>query len=325
MPEPEPNIAEQCFRRKWLSINSLSQESKPNPDDVLIQVGAAISGLNKHQHSLKFSKEEEDYLVEVIKEWIETPISNPIHPLDRAFGYEKIENNRQAIVGLRSVLLEIEIPESTAKKLYKKIKNLNESDTPGVELVSGIVKSWPDCLDDIAMLMRTCLASENDNLTYNAIGGLYHWLEAATDSTRQLQSPPDDLTREIGVLIATRRKKVLKWSLQVATLVFEEGNQSQKDVICELVLHGLRYLVEELRYDMSPDEDDGVPFLRWYCFRLARAMAKCGFRNDPTIIRWFESAEQDPMPEMRYAVISASAHQSEDRESVDDEPHSHPD
>ena len=158
--------------------------------------------------------------------------------------------------------MEIEIPEATARRLYEKIKNLNESDTPGIELVSGIVKSWPDGLDNVALLMRTCLASdEKDDLAYNAAEGLYYWLEAATDSKYQLQPPPDDLIREIGVLIATRRKKVLNWALQIAKLVFEKGNQAQKDVICELVLQGLGYLVEELRYDMSPDEDDDVPFL----------------------------------------------------------------
>ena len=234
---------------------------------------------------------------------------HPIHPFDR----EKIENTRQAIIGLRSILLEIEIPQATARKLYEKIKNLNESDTPGIELVSGIVKSWTDCLDDISLLMRTCLASENDALTYNAAGGLYYWLEAVTNSKYQLQSPPDDLIREIGVLIATRRKKILKWALQVAKLVFEEGSQAQKDVICDLVLQGLGSLVEELRYDKMPDQDEDVPFLRWNCFRLARAMAECGFHDNPTIARWLESAESDPLPEVRHAAISASVHQSEDR------------
>ena len=307
LPEPESGIAEQRFRRKWLNANDPSPAS--DLDETLWHIGSTISGLNAHQRSLEILEEEEDYLVGIIKQWSETPVPHPIHPFDR----EETENTRQAIIGLRSILLEIEIPEITAGKLYEKIRNLNESDTPGIELVSGIVKSCPDYLDDIAMLMRTCLASENDDLTYNAAGGLYYWLEAATSSTYQLQLPPDDLIREIGVLIATRRKKVLKWALQVAKLVFEEGNQAQKDVICDLVLQGLGYLVEELRYDMSPDEDDDVPFLRWNCFRLARAMAECGFRDNPTIVRWLESAEQDPMPEIRHAAISSSAHQSEDR------------
>ena len=309
LPEPESGIAEQRFRSKWLNTNSLLQAPAPNLDEILWHVGSTISGLNAHQRSLEFSEEEKDYLVKIIKQWSETPVPHPIYPFD----HEEIKKSREAIIGLRSILLEIEIPEATARKLYDKIRNLNESDTPGIVLVSGIVKSCPDYLDDIAMLMRTCLASENDDLTYNAAGGLYYWLEAATDSTHQLQPPPDDLIREIGVLIATRRKKVLKWALQVAKLVFEEGNQTQKDAICELVLQGLGYLVEELRYDRGPDEDDDVPFLRWNCFQLVRSMAECGFRDNPTIVRWLESAEQDPMPEVRYAAISTSAHQSEDR------------
>ena len=316
LPEPEPGIAEQRFRRKWLNTNDPS----PAPDlhETLWHIGFTISGLNAHQRSLELSEEEEKYLVKIVKQWSETPVPRPFHPFDR----EKIENTRQAIIGLRSILLEIEIPEATVRKLYEKIGNLNESDTPGIELVSGIVKSGPDYLDDIAMLMRTCLASENDDLTYNAAGGLYYWLEAATDSTHQLQPPPDDLIREIGVLIANRRKNVLRWALQVAKLVFEEGNQAQKDVICELVLQGLGYLVEELRYDRMHGQDEDVPFLRWNCFRLARAMAECGFRDDPTIVRWLESAESDPLPEVRHAAISVSSHQYEAEENADDRPDS---
>lgn len=161
--------------------------------------------------------------------------------------------------------------------------------------------------------MRTCLASENDDLTYNASVGLYYWLEAVVDATYQLQPPPDDLIREIGVQIATRRNGILRGALLVARLVFEKGNQVQKDAIYDLVLQGLGYLFEELRYDRMHDEGDDVPFLRWNCFRLVRAMAESGFHNNPTIARWLESAESDPLPEVRHAAISASVHQSEDR------------
>ena len=347
LPEPESGIAEKRFRRKWLNTNSLSQESVPNLDKILWHVGDAIYGLNKHQRSLELSEEEEEYLVKIIKQWSETPMPLPIHPFDT----ERSKSTHRAIIGLQSILLEIQVPKSIAEKLYKKVKAkdlyeperptlgemrerqktndekvkaLNESDLPCKELVAGIVKSWPDCFDDMAMLMRISLVSENADLAYNAAGGLYYWFEAATDSKHQLQPPPDDLIREIGIIIANRRKSVLGWALQVAKLVFEEGNQAQKDVICELVLQGLGYLVKELQYDRMSDEDNDVPFLRWNCFQLARVMAECGFRDNPTIVRWLESAEQDPMPEVRYAAISASSHQYEDKENADDEPDSHP-
>ncbi len=336
LPEPESGITKKRFRRKWLNTNSLSQESAPNLDEILWHVGDAISGLNKHQRSLELSEEEEDYLVKIIKQWSETPMPLPIHPFDT----ERSKSTHRAIIGLQSILLEIQVPKSIAEQLYKKVKAkdlyepeqltlgemrerqqvnyeevkaLNESDMPCNELVAGIVKSWPDCFDDMATLMRISLISENADLAYNAAGGLYYWFEAATDSKHQLQSPPDNLIREIGIIIANRRKNVLRWALQVATLIFEKGTQGQKDTIRDLVLHGLSYLVKELQYDRIHDEGDDVPFLRWNCFRLARKMAECDLHDDPTIVRWLESAESDPLPEVRNATISTSAHQSEDR------------
>ena len=182
LPEPESGIAEQRFRRKWLNTNSLSQENAPNLDEILWHVGDAISELNKHQRSLELSEEEEDYLVKIIKQWSDTPMPIPIHPFDT----ERSKSTHRAIIGLQSILLEIQVPKSIAEQLYKKVKAkdlyepeqltlgemrerqqanyeevkaLNESDMPCNELVAGIVKSWPDCFDDMATLMRISLVS----------------------------------------------------------------------------------------------------------------------------------------------------------------------
>ena len=80
LPEPEPGIAEQRFRSKWLNAND------PSPaldlDETLWHVGSTISGLNAHQRSLEFSEGEEDYLVKIVKQWSETPVRGPIHPFD---------------------------------------------------------------------------------------------------------------------------------------------------------------------------------------------------------------------------------------------------
>ena len=45
LPEPEPGLAEQRFRHKWLAASGAPQENEPSLDDVLLQIGAAISGL----------------------------------------------------------------------------------------------------------------------------------------------------------------------------------------------------------------------------------------------------------------------------------------
>ena len=70
-------------------------------------------------------------------------------------------------------------------------------------------------------------------------------------------------------------------------------------------------MIEELRYDREHDQDDNfdVPLLRWGCAHLALAMAERGFGDDPSVARWSENIENDPLPEVRYAS-PAFRHQS---------------
>ena len=153
------------------------------------------------------------------------------------------------------------------------------------------------------------MVSDNVDLAKNSAAGLYHWVTASAEADSQIQLPPDYLIREIGVVIATRKKAILAQALQIAKWVFDEGNDAQKEAIRDLALQGLGYLVEELRYDREHDQDDDIPFLRWRCAHLALAMAKCGLGDDPAVARWSENIENDPLPEVRYAR-PAFRHQS---------------
>ena len=145
------------------------------------------------------------------------------------------------------------------------------------------------------------LVSDNVDLAKDAAGGLYDWLAVSAEADLQIQPPPDDLIREIGVVIATRKKAVIAQALQIAKWVFDEGTATQKEVLGDLALQGLGYLVEELRYDREHDLDVDVPFLRWACAHLALAMAECGLGDDPAVACWSKNIANDPLPEVRYA------------------------
>ena len=207
-----------------------------------------------------------------------------------------------AIDGLRSILTEVQIPESVGEKLHEKVQALNESDIPGFVLIAGLVKALPDRLDELALLMRTGLASENEDIARGAVIGLHHWARTSVRADSQSQPPPNDLIREIGIIIATRRRVALEPSLQIAKWVFDEGNHAQKEAARGLALQGLGYLAEELRYDREDhDPTDDVPWLRWCSAQLALSMAAHGSENAPAVTRWLEIAENDPLPEVRYA------------------------
>ena len=154
------------------------------------------------------------------------------------------------------------------------------------------------------------MASDDDRLAGDAARGLWFWLRSVPDSAVELRPPPVDLVREIGIIIAMRRKAALGQALEIARWVFSDGGPEQKDAIGDLASQGLGYLAQELRYDGSHDPDVDVPLLRWAYAHLALAMAGYGFDADPAVARWVKSAENDPLPEVRHAKRPVIARQS---------------
>lgn len=299
LPEPMPGMAEEIFRRKWLSDAKLSQKNSPNLDDSLWEVGRGIAELKTHGHSFAISDQERSYLIDVVKQW-STRQAPP--RFDLPVETEDSASTRRAVGGLRTVLSEVRIPEDTAEKLFNKVQELNVSKIPAFGLTAGLVRAMPHRIDDIAHAMRTGLASQDESLAENAAAGLHHWLMVSAGVASQIHTPPEDLVREIGVIIAARRKETLALALKIAKWVFDEGNDSQKEAIGRLALQGLGYLIEELRYDREHDLDleNDIPELRWRSAEIAVSMARSGYGDDSNITRWLKVAEEDPMPEVRY-------------------------
>ena len=298
LPEPEPGLAEQRFRRKWLT-NNAPRENAPSPDDILWQVGNALLSLGVHRYPLNLSDDERCFLIRVVDQWSDIPIPS------QSFGPMEIQirqPTRMAIFGLASVLLEINIPESVGEKLYEKVKALNNSGLPAFRLLVGLVKVIPSRFEELVMLLRMGLVSDNTMQAESAAEGLYLWLRTASKTIPRFLPPPDDLIREIGLIIATRRKAALQQALGVAKWVFEEGSDSQKKIIRPLALQGLGYLVEELRYDREHEQDDklDLPLLRSRSARLAQSMATIGLEHDPAVASWLKLIEEDPLPEVRH-------------------------
>ena len=325
LPEPKPGLAEQRFRQKWLTSGNIAQKNAPSLADILWQVGITISGLKVRQHPLALSENERSYLIEVIQQWSDT--SMPGHAV--LFVQNQLrEPIHHALDGLRSILAEIQIPKDIAEKLYEKVGSLNESGIPAFRLIAGLLKAMPNRFDELALTVRVGLVSEEVDLAKGATAGLHHWLTTSVKISSQIQPPPDDLVREIGIMIATRRKVSLGPALQIAKWVFDEGSDAQKEAIRRLALQGLDYLSEELRYDRKHDQDSDqgndqdsidVPLLRWRSAQLALSMAKRGFEDDPIVARWLEIVKTDPLPEVRYVKGPTSARQREDVATVNDE------
>jgi hypothetical protein len=299
LPQPEPGLAEQRLRGNWFRSKELNEKRF---NKFFWDVGTALAGLAHRQRPLTLTTEECANFAAVVEEWIKIPLSSDDNPFVQ-FGI------REAVTGLQFILPEIELSHPTAEALFAKVLDLNQTSTPGFQLLAGLAKVLPDRLDDIAMSLRMGLASDDPLVAENGVMGLHAWLITASQAASTIPLPPCDLLREIGMMIASRRKGVLNRALQVARWIFSDGSPKQRDAIAKLTLDGLRYLIEELRYDRNQNEDAevDVPLLRWGCAHLALAMSASGYETDQAVICWAQAVQDDPLPEVRHAQRPALA------------------
>ncbi len=296
LPEPTPGLAELRFRQKWFVTLGTGEVTSNRLDDILWQVGLALVNLESHGCSLHLSDDECSYLTEILEKWLDNPI--PKVGIFSSFD-DQLRATRQAIRGIPSVVARVQLPPKICERLFQKLYNINKSGIPAYETVAGLAAILPDRHEEIASWLRIGLASDDDEVADNAMWGLYMWLkESRLVST--IQPPPEDLVREIGVMIATRRKSALALAIQTAKWIVDEGSKSQLETVCQFALHGLGFLFEELRYDRDQFQDDiDVPLLRWRSIQLASSMANAGFEAAPTVVRWLSNVGDDPMPEVR--------------------------
>lgn len=320
LPEPTVGMGRARFARKWLSGDIAKVRLTPvyggqaiggevvhtdstRADDILWQVGMSIAFVRRHGKTLNLTDEEKEYLIGVIERWSQTRIPKS-SAIPNVFLDLLKRSIRDAVRGLLWILSEIEITDDLAEKLYRQAPKLIDSGIPAYSILPGIANVSKDLREDVALLMSTGLASDDRNRGERAMWSLHCWMRFASDGALDFVAPPHHLIREIGVAIATRRGTVLAQALYAAKWVFEEGDEDVREAICDLVLKGLGYLAEELRYDRE-DPFDGkldIPLARWRSTEVARAMAGQGLDAHPVVRRWLQMGVDDPLPEVRHVA-----------------------
>ena len=320
LPEPTVGMGRARFGRRWLSgdvakvrLTSIHggqaiggevvHTDSTRADDILWQAGMSIAFVRRHGRTLDLTNEEKEYLIRVIEQWSQTrvPKSSATPEFFQSLAKRSIWD---AYRGLRWILTEIEVPSDLAGKLYSQVTELIDSGIPAYSILPGIANVSESLREDVALLMSTGLASDDRKMGESAMWSLHCWMRFASDDALDFIGPPQHLIREIGVSVATRRRTVLGQALYAAKWVFEDGSEDAREAIRDLVLKGLGYLTEELRYDRE-DSFDGrldVPLARWRSTQVARAMAGQGLGEHPVIRRWLQLGMDDPLPEVRHVA-----------------------
>ena len=311
LPEPEPGLAEKRLRAAWVKSANWEDESRESLEKVLADAGAALERLPEFGQEIEFTNTEVDSLRAAVDRW--AAMGTPgIPPWER----EKVHPWLRTLRNISTLLLELDVSSGTAQTLLNNVLKQGTGRTPAYELLPGIVKSEPSQAESAAAMLRVGLGGstpEQRAQAVSACGGLYRWLRASALDDSGLPRPPDHLVFEIGVIIAAPRWIVLSHALEIAAWVFEKGTTEHRELLRSPVLSGLEFLRRALVFrkisphpfveqpQVSEDEVD-VPWLRWHCVQLAKAMDSAGFGDEVAVARWLENAETDPLPEVRFAV-----------------------
>ena len=309
LPEMERGQALESFRSKWLGHDSEDQEADATySSDIIKEVGAAVTGLQNQGRSLELSAVEERLIAVHIQRLVEMTASDSVS-LNSSIG--------SAIEQLGPLAATITIPEDIAKNLSDKAELLLSPQDSyrhflddflsdirtaiGFQLVPGLVKAFPERVDEMATWLMLGIASDQDARVRNALSALKTWVSVLSNG--DLPDVPEYLLIESGVIIASRRRVGLSNALWCATWILDTGPQSYREAISPLVLSGLRHLAGDLQYARF-QSDDQIPTLRLLCVRLARSMAKNGFSDDPTVQQWLYEGQNDPFPEIRVVAMA---------------------
>ena len=324
LPEPTSGMAEERFRKKWLSPQTSQMESVQGEEDsnvitvtfgtdfsalneqttdfntILWQVGLAIRTARLRECPLDLSDKESQYLATVIEMWVDTPLPTPqgISIFDR----ERSRPLVQALEGLPSLVEVISLPATVAEKLLTKSQALNRQQIPAQSLAASLVGALPESFDEIVTSLRIGLTSSEIEMVLDAAKSLVRWLERSEGSESRIPAPPEDLVREIGIAIVSRRIPGLVGALRAAEWIFDKGTTQQQETISDLVQDGMNFLAVELNYEQERYDQRYIPLLRVLCARLAVAMVKAGLRDQQAVTTWLSLAYEDPLPEIREAV-----------------------
>ncbi len=312
LPEPEPGMAEKRLRAAWVKSANWEDESRESLEKVLAGAGTALSNLPARGHEITLTNAEVDSLLAAVDRWAAMGPST-ILPWNRP---HMLQEWRSTLRNVAALLLELEASPTTAQTLLDTVRKLGTEKTPAYELVPGIVKSGQELAGSAAALLRIGLGGstpEQREQAASACIGLYRWLRASVWEDSRLPRPPDHLVFEMGEIIAAPRWLVLSQALEIAAWVFEEGSTEHRELLRPSVLSGLESLRRALVFreisshpfveqpQVSEDDVD-VPWLRWRCVQLAKAMDTAGFGDEAAVTGWLKDAETDPLPELRFAV-----------------------
>ena len=306
LPEPEPGIAEQRFRAKWIGREA-TQATADRQEQTIRNVAAAWNPDVVGERVIRLSEDEQRWFWGVVEEWLRHESTQRL---------VRGTSDDDAVQLLLDVLVQRRAPDSVLHRLA-------ENASPVPERRHPIAEQWGNPENEYLMVaasaalggadrneaedrLRMGARSPDGRQSLAAWSALRWWIRQSAQSGELPIHPPSlESIRDIGMAIGMTQQSGLTGALRVAYTVYENGNTEFIKAVHSRTIQGLRRLRSELQYRTSVADRqvaEELPLRRHWCVWLAWAITDAGRGDDDVVRSWIEAGDNDPLCLVRLAT-----------------------
>lgn len=302
LPEPEPGIAADLFRQRYL-------QRTPKAPGLSAQYFWNLLGAD--EAGFEFGPlDAERLLVNVLTDWkaglFRRAVEEP-HQWRSQFDLEDYQSAVAEALG-RLILPRLDRQSKLIGETEAMISDLRTLDYPVEATYPALTRLMPDLLPDLTDRLRQGIVSSKHDQANASVSAVLWWVHRG--QVFGSGEPTPDLVREIAIAISMRRPS-LKQALRSVDRIFASQKLTEPDRFAGLVAEGLSYLLSEASYQNAIDSGhestlrpNEVSEVRMLCARAALALANSGYKFS-SVDEWLRQAGVDPLPEVRHVIEEA--------------------
>ena len=298
-PEPEPGLAEQRFRAKWIG-RDVKEATEDIGTKTIRNVSAAWNPEHLGQSVICLSDEEEGWYWRFVEEWLRNASRRRL-----MFGTSR----DSAVRLLVDVLTHRPAPTPVLQRLAENASLIEGRRLPTAEQLGSPENEYLMIAASAALggsddgdaehRVRLGARSADGKVSLAGWNALRWWIEqSGGESKVSLRPPSVDSVRDIGVAIGTSQQSGLVGALSAAFAVYRTRNPEFIEAIHSRVIRGLGQLRSELGYGVRGADRqvaEEVPLRRHLCVSLAWAMTDTDRGEDEVVRSWIEAGDNDPL------------------------------
>jgi SIR2-like domain len=337
LPELESGNAAVNFRRLYLSPGGRQFEA-PLSAEFLINLSNATSSLPWQPGGLQLSPTEAEHVARKILSWWQTGKAQALAGPQPHVPAYRVEDFQEYLVSalVNAVLpalprpLPPQAPASFDEpfagatesvlidQLLEMVQGLRDLHYPVELTLPELVRLSPQHADELLGWLRRGLVSLNERPARAGVQAVARWWDGACAG--RLSPPPEDLLRELALIVSERRPSNLipalratAWIVSDKTLPgIDPRTLPLRETFIELLVAGLDYLAEIAAYEQilpvtgpeASKKSYEIVEQRKLCVALARALAATGRGGSTSVHRWIQFGEVDPLPDVRRTEVT---------------------